>query len=379
MSQSQIAGLINTTTQGVSTTKLYLPRPLVTIWTAFNKIHRLWRWYRKGKVYSNPDNFLKLAGGHTLNALTDSTLLRVAAVCVLIATRILECVEQQAKLQKAWRKWLSSLKGEFATPVKCTWEVTKGRGFFSISTIIWFKYKGKNLLLRIQWTAISTFHLGKQSFILSMRVMDAIESFSLSPNTRNEGVNELFINSTKWIDKLVENKALLIDGLVSNKRLIENVMSGIHSPITADHLIAIATTALNKTEQIHKTAEEVSRATGEFFTECGKKWSYEFLYNLGMQHLLPRSWIPSSIPPWEKQEFRKIKTRFPPDHLITKPSMLLRLEAAAAEKPKLKPIVKPKTKSKPTNCPLKFELLTSSSGLCLFTIGDLPPPRQISF
>lgn len=319
---SQAANVVRTTTNEMAHSALTLPAPIIEAVTLFNKVHRIWRWFRLGEIYSNPDNFLKLAAGHGLNlALGNTLILRISAVCVLIATRILECVEQHFKLQASWHNLVAACRGDYPTPIYVKWEVKSSQSFLSTSTVSWWKYHTHSIWDRTQRIALCSFHLCKNAFILSMRITDAIETFSLSPKTHNEGINLLFINGTKWVDKLVDNKHMLIEGLKSNKKLIDKILAGINSPLTADQLIKTTVLAFDKTEKFHDATESINKTVGSFITACVKKWGYEFMYELGLNSLVPPSLIPSPNPPWEIPKHQNITIRYIPDLSITRPSM----------------------------------------------------------
>lgn len=314
---SEVATFVRVTTRQMSRKRLDLPEPVFFACKALTTLRRAWHFWRIGKIYTNPKNFLSLSAGHGLRvAFGDSLVLRVSAVCVLIATRMLECVEQQNKLQKTWRQLVFAIRGNFATPVKCPWKTTTCHGFFSVSSIIGLQYGWKSCLCRIQRIAACILQVGKQVFLLSMRMMDAIDTFSLSPSTQNEGINTLFVNSTKWIDKLVENKELLVSGLKANKKIIAKVLRVTHVPLTTETLIKTASNALDKVEKVHRMANKASHTFGGFVLACAKKWGKEFLYELGFHHVVPHSCVPSVRPPWERQ---RTVPRLPKKWLI-KPS-----------------------------------------------------------
>ncbi|NGX41860.1 MAG: hypothetical protein K940chlam7_00134 [Chlamydiae bacterium] len=316
------ARLVQQTTQGISPNRVFLPTSMIPGLRVVNKVHHLWSWYRRGTVYTNPDNLLKLAAGHGMNFFRgDSLALRISATCVLIATRILDCVEQQAKVVRSWRKLVDACKGNYCTPIKCSWEVKAKVSLFSASTIHWFKHHGKSLLLKIQWVAYSIFHLIKQAFLISMRIMDVIDTFSLNDSTANEAINEFFVNGEKCVRNFVENKQQLIDGLKSNKDLIDKILKGIGLPIDPDRLIETATTTLDKTAQVLETADNVNKTTGAFLVAWAKKLGYEISIDLGLEKLAPKALIPSATPPWEIPDHIKITDRFPPPEWTTKPSI----------------------------------------------------------
>lgn len=329
-----VASLVQSTASELSQPKVQLPNPVMMAFKAVHRVHRMWRWVRMGKIYSNPDNFLKLAAGHGLNfAFGDSVLLRISAVSVLIATRIFECVEQHGKLEKAWGKVVDSFKNRHPWPIKIKWETRASNRWISPSSVTWWRYHAADICHRTQRVALSLWNLCKQIFILSMRIMDATETFSLSPSTRNEGINQLFVNGTKWVDRLSENKDLLLKGLQANEAVIEKILKGIHSPLTSQQLIDAAAFSLNKVQQVHQASETVCKGFGFFIMACVKNWGYEFLWDLGLHHLVPSYLVPPPNPPWEIPPHEKLTERYPSLELVTRPSMLRKAKSSQSVKP----------------------------------------------
>lgn len=320
---TDVVKLVDSASSDLNPVKLTLPPPLLFACAAIQKTHRLWRWYRRGKLYARPDNFLKLAAGHGMcYAFGDSTLLRLSAISLLIATRILEAVEQKTKLQKSWERLTWAWHGHYETPLAVSWEARGAPGLLSISTVIWWKTNGCLLYIRIERIALCTFKVGKEAFILSMKVMDAVDTFSLSPANGNEGMDEFFVNGSLWMDRMVENKELMIEGLKANSLLIDKILQGIHSPFNSQQLIAAAVQALDTTAAAQKATDKACTSAGDFAVALVKKWGYEFMWNLNLHHLAPRSLIPPKDAPWEKPPHMALKERFPPEELVTKPSRL---------------------------------------------------------
>lgn len=334
-----IANVVTDAARGASSSALTIPRPLMVFYMAAHQVHRVWRWIRLGKIYSNPDNFLALSAGHGVNALFGkSILLRISAVSVLIATRILECVEQQTCVQTAWTHLTDAYHDHYTVAIKVEWD-SNGKKFLSSSTMTWCRFQYKKTTEKTKRIALCTFQLIKEAFILSMKMIDTIETFYLSPSTQNEGINQLFVNGTRWVEKLVDNKELLIDGLVSNKTLIEKILKGVHSPFTSDQLIETTRSALEKTEKFHSTIQGANKDFGGFVIACGKKWGYEFLHNLGLHHLVPNELVPPSSPPWEIPPHQRINERYPPILKITRPSKIPKPIPVPVPAPILAPIV----------------------------------------
>lgn len=259
-----------------------------------------------------------IAAGHGTNLLIgDSVPIQIPAITVLIATRILLSATAYDKLLTSWDKMGEAFRNEYPTPIECDWNQKTDSDFFSLSTVIWIKTTTKSGIQRIKRIAIAFFQVGKRAFILSMRLTDAVETFSLNPFVRNEAVNLLYVNSHTCMSKLVENKELLLERLESNEELIQKVLTGLDSPLTTDQLTKTVRSALESAESTHQSAETVNGAISEFVTSCGKKWTYEFCREIGLRHLIPQALVPSAIPPWEERQQKKIKVRFIPENQIT--------------------------------------------------------------
>lgn len=246
-----------------------LPPVLWTAFIALNKVHGLWRWYRRAEVYSNPDNLAQLLSGHVVNlVLGDVLLLRIAAQCLLVSTRVLECIQQQTLLYRSAQRWVQAIKGHYPRPVKVSWnrqQVAWGSPSFVVgcqenSLLLWHRIERI-----VNCTASVFFH----SFQLSMRIMDVVDAFCLSPYTRNEGINEGFVNIMKWLDHLVENREELLERMVDNQILIERILKG--SPITYQQLQSNIIHTLEKTEAVYQNTQAVFNFHNGVLKAFGKR------------------------------------------------------------------------------------------------------------
>ena len=314
-----VATVVQSTLRELSPSGVMLPHPLLATFSLLHKVHRTCRWVRRVRAYSQ--NCLKVAAGYGLNLCGgDSLLLRVSAVFVMVATRILECVRQQLKLQNSWEKWVDAFRGNYSLPEKIIWNKKASVNFLSESTVSWWRYQGKKLYERIYLILIRTFQLVKNAALLSVRIADAIddaiEAFSLSPTAVNNGVTEFFLNSSQWAEKLVQNKDLLVEGLAANKKVIETILKGIPTILTADQMIKSAEEALNMVAKIHTNVEKVCKTGDEFLSACASKWGHEFLQGIGLERLLPNNLTPPSKPLW--QNVTKKIQRYPSIKKVTK-------------------------------------------------------------
>lgn len=283
-----------TATYDLSPPASRLPPFVWTAFTAINKLHGVWRWYRRAELYSNPDNFAQLLAGHAVNIIVGDTLiLRIAAQCLLIATRILECVQQQAALINAGQSWLSAVKGHYAPKAKISWKELSPHPFLSPSTDYWLRSTGQSISYKVGRIARSTIILFVEAFTLSMKIMDAVDAFCLSPQTRNEGLNEGFINTIKWLDALTENKEELLNGLEDNRAIIEKIVSG--SPLTYETIHSGVEKTLDRTEKIQKRAKQAASFSNGLLVEMGKKIASGGMVLAGLADYRPTFLAPKNI------------------------------------------------------------------------------------
>ncbi len=271
------------------------PKPIWAIFKGVHYIHQLWRWYRHAEVYSNPDNFQNLMLGHVLNYVAgDNTVLRIAAQCVLIANRILTCVEQCANMFNAYQQLANAIKGNYPRHRISKWSTKQPSSIYSPSTKQWMKKGWDSAGNRVKRIAIALFCLFKEMFKLSMCIMDAIESFSLSPTTRNESINQLFVNATQSIDRLVGTQEMLRDGLVRHREIIAQFLIGMGSQWKVEYLIGTVESTLEGAKKIQK----VAHFGDGIIPDLGKRMIYGAAQGLGMESYL--SWQPDPEPKWLK-------------------------------------------------------------------------------
>jgi hypothetical protein len=308
-----------TTRQMVPTTVI-IPK---IIWSGFNGlffIHRMWRWFRCGSIYKNPDNFFKLATGHGLNFVVGGSIItRASAQLVLIITRIIECVERQNSFVRSYQKLLNALKDNYpACPYKKETLKTLG-GIFSPSTYSNVKFHmihGWNYVTRV---AKRLYKLAKSAFKLSMHLMDAVYAFSLSPATANEGINQLFVNGTKTLDLLANNKEDLLQKLKDHRGLLDTLFKKIGSNYQAENFIA----HISKVLQIAKSTQQAAKKIDHHGSEVLKHGALGFLGGLGFAQLTPHCLIPSREAPWEGPFEDIPKERFAPVDWVTRSDIMV--------------------------------------------------------
>lgn len=310
--------VVDAATQLAPATNL-LPGPIWVVFSAFHNVHRLWWWYRKKEMYTQPNNFLHLVSGHTLNfVLGDMLVIRVAAQALLIATRILEAVEQKVVFCLSWRKWTQSVRGHYTPHIRCKWDKKTETSLFSPSTRNWAESLKRNAAARIDRVMKNTLGIGKNGFMLSMRLMDAAEAFSLSPETKTEAVSEFFLNGSKSISTIVENKERLRAGLIENKGLIDKCLSGIGSSYKSEQLIGAVSKTLEKTETTYNTVSKVAGVANNAALDTLKRGIFAFMNTIGLASWTPDSLVPTLDPPWVNPAPPKLPERFPPTKWVTR-------------------------------------------------------------
>lgn len=265
-----LAGFVQITAHDLCPAQARLPPLIWSAFTAFNQVHSIWRWYRRAELYRNPDNFSQLLAGHAINRIFgDVFILRVAAQCLLIATRILQCVQQQASLYREGERFIDALSGRFPAPVSVFWTKEQKSGWLSPSTVHWWKITSGNLWNRIARIAFCALHFGKKAFTLSMLIMDAADAFYLSPSTRNEGIHEGFVNVIKWLNTIVDQKEELLAGISQNREIIEKIID--KSPFTYTQLHDTVARALGNAEGIHHHVDKIAAFGNGIILDFGKR------------------------------------------------------------------------------------------------------------
>ena len=244
---SPIVHLVQATTRYQTPTPYRMPSATWAIFTTLHKIHQCWRWYHKAEIYTNPQNFQNLLTGHLVNwVVGDNLLVRIAAHCVLITTRILACVEGQIAVHRAYQEWIDSFKRTY--PHHTQWKTYDNISICSPSLANWGHAALSGIINRIKQITICTLRLVGELFALSMCLMDAIEAFSLNPQLRHESINEVFVNSNYCVDQLIENKEFMLARLKNNKQLVSMILTGIGTNYKVEQLIETVEKTINTVE-----------------------------------------------------------------------------------------------------------------------------------
>ena len=243
----------------------------------FHKVHSVWRWHLKtSQVYQSSGNFALLVTGCITNVFFGKTvILRIAAQSVLIARRIVDYVKQHRAFVRSWNKLCDAVRGKYYYRV--TVHAGGPSGFlsaiFSASTATSWLVSYKLAVERTRRIWNGTANLMSEGFLLSMRLADVVEAFSISDSTRDESVNELFLNAVSLIGELVEDRANLIQELKDNREVIDKLLYYTHSQYSVENIIQQVENVADVAERV----QTIGRVVRQTVNDSGSIASHVFL------------------------------------------------------------------------------------------------------
>ncbi len=263
-----------------------VPKPAWCIFKIVHCIHRTWSYYRRAKIYKNPNNFAHLALGHTVNVtIGDLTSVKVAAQWVYIASRILAAIDQYEVLYQACREIGNAFMGRYPKTIVRPW--VKNSSCFSPSFLNGIKRIFVRTAERIKRIAVSIFNMFKHIFILSMCLMDSINAFYYTDHT--ERVSEVFVNAKGTIEGLMKTQEALLEQLKNNQKTIETIFEKLKLPNKFSDLTSAIEENIKKTQ----TVQSVLNAGNGFGREAGVISAYTFAHTLGLHEKLPSQFVPA--------------------------------------------------------------------------------------
>ena len=171
----------------------------------------------------------------------------------------------------------------------------------------------------MKFLARRTYKFSKQFFeIFDMLTIDAIEAFTLSPATRNEAVNEFFVNGTKCLDIIAENKNTLLIKLKENQPIIEKVLSGIGASYTVGQVIEYIDKSLEKVKTASDTVKKVNQVVNGTFLEILKQGIFGFMCALGLSKFVPDYFVPTIEPYRDPDLPKRVYGRYAPIPWVTR-------------------------------------------------------------
>lgn len=276
----------------------------------WNFCRRVWWLVRMRDVYTS-ENFFHLVAGHGMGLLYDqSKILKMAAMAVLVAARILASVDQYSKLRHSWNCFLLAWRDQLTPSIKVSWEQNK-HSCWSTSTKARIVHAIKSKLQRVQRIFTALAKVTKETFVLSMRMTDALESFYCSSETRNESMNLFFVNGAFLIDRLAKDQQTLVAELKTNEDVINRMFKKLNSQLNVD--------ALTKLLPEQKTDGQKPKEKTIF--DLGKslltKWKFEAASIIGMERYVEQ---PTNF--FEEDPIEQ-KVSYIPDEWITRPSAFI--------------------------------------------------------
>lgn len=281
------------------------------VFSAVQKVHFVWKLFEKAATYGNPDNFIQLAAGHSVEWMAgDNFFVKLAAGSVLIATRIAECAREQLLLLKEIRKLSETTFDHADLYQRVPWVKPGDIQFLSptvTNSIRSFFGALFRLLSRIFRHLVD---IMKRLFALSMRMMSAAEAFSLSPETLKEGTQEFFVNLGKCYEALIENSELLMGFLKENKAVVEMVLE-------------LSGASHNYQEMVSKVEEAAAASGRAIRRQTGLRDVSRFAFqhmmfglfqSVNLHRYMPLEWIPPKEPEWMVENHPH--PRYPPDNWI---------------------------------------------------------------
>lgn len=284
------------------------------------KFHRFWRWLRVCVKWSNPDNFVQLAAGAGVNLLFgDRVPLRVAALMVWVPSRVVECIDNYNKLEKAYIKWIEAVRGDYPCKVKVRWVKTTQNRLLTPSWDLYWKEKGAIARIRTKRVAVCTVKLVKRIVLLSISCVDVADALSLKSSVCDRAVNEFFVDGVGAIDRIARQKEEVQRKLEENKPLANKLLKWLGTSYSADRLIDCISTAMDGVGLVDKGIKTVTEFADGMLVDLGKHAIFGVFSLLGIPEKFPTKLFPGE---WERKYFYcESDERFVPEKWLYLPPL----------------------------------------------------------
>jgi len=272
---------------------------------AVHKIHLIFRTVEKAMTYGNPDNFVKLLAGHTLSAtIGDNIFVKIGSTTVLIAMRIMECVKEKLLLIKEIHKLYRTLFDTSFLTRNQPWVKPGDRVFLSPSFTYYFRSLFAKFLDGLIKVVKLLLAILKRLFLLSMRILDTTEAFSMNPDVIRQGTRELFVNYDRCLEALTENRDMLLDFLKEYKTVIESILKGFGNICTYETLLS----------KLQESKEPEGFTLKKYAYFAFQHAMFGLFQSVNLHHYMPTKWIPPLEPEWfqVKEEY----PRYPPKEWV---------------------------------------------------------------
>lgn len=233
-----------------------LPSPMTTVIHLMNRVHCLYRWKMQvTEVYTNSRNLKLLIAGHLVNGVAgENTLLRIASQIVLVTARIVDLGKQKIRTYEAYCDVLHAiftLESHWVSVKILRDQPSLALKFLGEDYYIWAIQQRESFFFYVRRIALCASILFTEMLKTSMCYMDVIEAFSINSATHNDAVNHLFINTTKLLDGISENKQTIHAELLKHKGLIKQVLGVMGTQYQAETLIGEVAKTLNHAERTY--------------------------------------------------------------------------------------------------------------------------------
>lgn len=236
---------IHQTTATVSPEQTRIPEFFTKSIKALCWIHAIWRGSRTARAARDIPSFVSYLGGVALNlGYGDRRGVKIAAQAVVIALRVVECVENYAALQIYFKALVAELKGHAIVPLKPSWKQSLKPGFIPPSSFQALKDAAGLKWYRTKRVAYLCAMIAYHIFDLSMCVFDATQALSIDNDYVNDNINEIFLNGYDLWNKLTSDLPFLAQKLNENSMVIDALIQNIsRTPVKTSQLLKVCTAA----------------------------------------------------------------------------------------------------------------------------------------
>ena len=318
-----LGNLVDSIAVDVDPGSIAVPSLLADISTGLNAVYKVWYGYKWTKValdrdISTKEKIAKAALGHSLRAgfgdselsLKNAPLIAIAHL-TLMASSVFEYAHSKQAVRKAYLVWRRAVHSNYCTsylplmPSQLFQLPTEGQsgqmdGFksrlFSASTIEAGNALFSSGFFWIQQVALSSFHLLAAAFNCYGCFMYAIMAFSLSKESRKEGLQGMAFNYRYAVNELVEDKLKLLEKVQANQKVLDAISMRMHLPFNAKHCISLVSGAM----QVARGMSNVTNNMSDTTESSLKMMLYSFCYTLTGQ-------APSAFLPVKDLEKRALK------------------------------------------------------------------------
>lgn len=293
---------IHETTLSVAPGGGSIPPSMSKALKAFHIIHKIWRGSKTLTAVSTPTGFLAYVGGVGLNmAYGDRRGVKIAAQTVMIALRVVQCIEHFVALKVYVSELKSELAGHTILPMKPTWNRSGSFVFMSPSTHEYACRKLELLRYRIWRIAELLGIIFYRLFDLSMVMYDASQAFNIDNEHVSDNVNEIFSNGYQIWEKLTSDLPYLAQKIEENSKVIDVLMKKVtHTPLDTSTLLIFCRTMAS----VRDGAEQVVEVVGGAIADGTEKIA---------------SVVGKGIANATNTVYKDPKIRFIEDHRVSKP------------------------------------------------------------